>query len=86
MPVNPVSGASVYVDPSTLRCAYCDSKMAFSKIDRERYSRTAQSPQVWCTNPKCPAKDVVGDVCIDTFPGSVHRMRPVAVAVPERED
>jgi len=73
MPVNPVSGASVYVDPKYLRCAYCDSPMAFTTIDRQRVSRTAQSPQVMCVNEKCPAKNVVGDVCIDTYPGSQHQ-------------
>lgn len=75
MPVNPVSGASVYTDPATLRCAFCDGPMTSSKIDRERFSRMAQSPQVWCENEKCPAKNVVGDVAIETYGASQHRKR-----------
>ena len=86
MPVNPVSGASTYAEPTTLRCAYCDSKMSFSTIDRERLSRVAQSPQVWCDNAKCPAVGVVGDIVIDTYAGSAHRKRPAAAAVAMPED
>jgi hypothetical protein len=80
MPINRISGASVYVHPETgkAQCAHCDTPMSFAMPERNRFSRSPESPQVWCENPECPAKDVVGDTPISTMPGSKHRMRSAA--------
>lgn len=76
MAVMPVSGCSVYVDPSHLRCAHCDQPVRRSEaVNRERLSRVAQSPQIWCENPDCPAKGVVADVEIVTLGASQHRKK-----------